>query len=147
MNDSHPPSGSPEPLAAQGSAATQPAAIASEQPQSSDPVDPAELAAAAPIGIDTEVHLDHTVTLSSRVRTILIGKPRDLSDHSIFHSLSLVAFLAWVGLGADGLSSSCYGPSEAFKTLQESASRRLPFSCDLSGPGQRRDGVHHLGLL
>src|SRR6185295_7365900 len=30
---------------------------------------------------------------------------------------SLVAFLAWVGLGADGLSSSCYGPSEAFHHL------------------------------
>ena len=44
------------------------------------------------------------------MKTILVGKPRDLADHSIFHSLSLVAFLAWVGLGADGLSSSCYGP-------------------------------------
>ena len=29
----------------------------------------------------------------------------------------LVAFLAWVGLGADGLSSSCYGPEEAFLAL------------------------------
>jgi amino acid transporter len=29
----------------------------------------------------------------------------------------VVAFLAWVGLGADGLSSSCYGPQEAFQTL------------------------------
>ena len=27
------------------------------------------------------------------------------------------AFLAWVGLGADGLSSSCYGPEEAFLAL------------------------------
>ena len=26
-------------------------------------------------------------------------------------------FLAWVGLGADGLSSSCYGPEEAFLAL------------------------------
>jgi amino acid transporter len=29
----------------------------------------------------------------------------------------LVAFLAWVGLGSDGLSSSCYGPEEAFLAL------------------------------
>jgi amino acid transporter len=29
----------------------------------------------------------------------------------------LIAVLAWVGLGADGLSSSCYGPEETFKTL------------------------------
>ncbi|MGB9629827.1 MAG: APC family permease, partial [Thermodesulfobacteriota bacterium] len=28
-------------------------------------------------------------------------------------------FLAWIGLGADGLSSSAYGPEEAFKTLGE----------------------------
>jgi amino acid transporter len=31
--------------------------------------------------------------------------------------MSLVAFLAWVGLGADGLSSSAYGPEEAFRAL------------------------------
>jgi amino acid transporter len=31
--------------------------------------------------------------------------------------MSLVAFLAWVGLGSDGLSSSCYGPEEAFLAL------------------------------
>ena len=28
-------------------------------------------------------------------------------------------FLAWVGLGADGLSSSAYGPEEAFRALGE----------------------------
>jgi amino acid transporter len=38
-------------------------------------------------------------------------------DPGIFHRLSLVAFLAWVGLGSDGLSSSCYGPEEAFLAL------------------------------
>jgi amino acid transporter len=31
--------------------------------------------------------------------------------------MTLVAFLAWVGLGSDGLSSSCYGPEEAFLAL------------------------------
>ncbi|MBI3889951.1 MAG: APC family permease, partial [Candidatus Wallbacteria bacterium] len=31
--------------------------------------------------------------------------------------MSLIAVLAWVGLGADGLSSSCYGPEEAFRAL------------------------------
>jgi len=29
----------------------------------------------------------------------------------------LMAFFAWIGLGADGLSSSCYGPEEAFLAL------------------------------
>jgi amino acid transporter len=40
-----------------------------------------------------------------------------VEDPGVFHHLSLVAFLAWVGLGADGLSSSSYGPEEAFKAL------------------------------
>ncbi|MBI3891136.1 MAG: APC family permease [Candidatus Wallbacteria bacterium] len=31
--------------------------------------------------------------------------------------MSLVALLAWVGLGADGLSSSSYGPDEAWRAL------------------------------
>jgi hypothetical protein len=38
-------------------------------------------------------------------------------DPHVFHHVTLVAFLAWVGLGADGLSSSAYGPEEAFKAL------------------------------
>ncbi len=53
----------------------------------------------------------------ARLRRWLLGKPRDLADHSIFHQLSLIPFLAWVGLGADGLSSSAYGPPEAFAAL------------------------------
>ncbi len=48
---------------------------------------------------------------------ILFGPPRDVRDPGIFHRLSLIAFLAWVGLGSDGLSSSCYGPEEAFLAL------------------------------
>src|SRR5689334_13431426 len=52
-----------------------------------------------------------------RLKRILIGGPKDFHDPQLFHSLSLAAFLAWVGLGADGLSSSAYGPEEAFKNL------------------------------
>jgi hypothetical protein len=48
-----------------------------------------------------------------RLRSVLIGGSRDL----LFHKVSLIAVLAWVGLGADGLSSSCYGPEEIIKTL------------------------------
>ena len=50
---------------------------------------------------------------------LLIGKPKDPLDHRVFHQISLVAFLAWVGLGADGLSSSAYGPEESFKVIGE----------------------------
>ena len=52
-----------------------------------------------------------------RLKRLVLGKPRDLGDTSIHRRLSLVALLAWVGLGADGLSSSSYGPDEAFRTL------------------------------
>src|SRR5260221_2237585 len=47
----------------------------------------------------------------------LFGAPRDVQDPGVFHKISLIAFLAWIGLGADGLSSSAYGPAEAFKNL------------------------------
>jgi amino acid transporter len=47
----------------------------------------------------------------------MFGQPRDISDSGLFHKLSLVAFMAWVGLGSDGLSSSAYGPDEAFRAL------------------------------
>lgn len=52
-----------------------------------------------------------------RAKRFLLGAPRDLFDPKLFHSISLVAFFAWVGLGADGISSSSYGPEEAFLAL------------------------------
>jgi amino acid transporter len=52
-----------------------------------------------------------------RLRHKVLGGARDPFDHSIFHQLALLPFFAWVGLGADGLSSSCYGPEEAFRNL------------------------------
>ena len=54
---------------------------------------------------------------SNWLKTLFIGKARDIHDNTIFHQLSLAAILAWVGLGADGLSSSCYGPEETMKAL------------------------------
>src|SRR5687767_10200483 len=60
---------------------------------------------------------DAAGALPQKLKTLLIGKPLSLEDQKLFHNLSLVAFLAWVGLGADGLSSSCYGPAETFHAL------------------------------
>ena len=51
------------------------------------------------------------------IKEILIGEAKDPVDPGVFHQVTLAAFLAWVGLGADGLSSSAYGPEEAFKAL------------------------------
>lgn len=53
-------------------------------------------------------------TLLRRIKTIILGGKHDIDDSSLFHKLTLIAFFAWIGLGADGLSSSCYGPEEAF---------------------------------
>ncbi len=53
----------------------------------------------------------------SRIRRALIGKPRDILQARTWHAVSLIAVLAWVGLGADPLSSSAYGPDEAFRAL------------------------------
>src|ERR1700682_86237 len=52
-----------------------------------------------------------------KLRRIVVGKARNVSDPEIFHHTTLVAFLAWVGLGADGLSSSAYGPDQAYRAL------------------------------
>ncbi len=53
----------------------------------------------------------------SLLHGLLFGKPRDINDPSLFHSISLIPFLAWVGLGVDGLSSCAYGPDESFRAL------------------------------
>lgn len=59
----------------------------------------------------------HPPGLFQRIRSFLIGKPLSHTDRSLFHKLSLAALLAWVGLGADPLSSSCYGPEETYLAL------------------------------
>lgn len=57
-------------------------------------------------------------TIGKRLKNIVIGGAHDPHDKRLFHKVSLIAFFAWVGIGADGLSSSCYGPQEAFVALQ-----------------------------
>ncbi|MCX5851511.1 MAG: APC family permease [Deltaproteobacteria bacterium] len=60
---------------------------------------------------------EHELTFRQRLSRRFIGKPRDVNEPSIFTKISLIPVLAWIGLGADGLSSSSYGPEEAFKAL------------------------------
>src|SRR5438105_6418217 len=57
------------------------------------------------------------MTTYEKLRHLVIGKPLDPFSASTRQHIALAAFLAWVGLGADGLSSSAYGPEEAFKAL------------------------------
>jgi amino acid transporter len=55
--------------------------------------------------------------LLKTLHRLIIGAPRDPLNPETRRHIVLIAFLAWVGLGADGLSSSCYGPEEAFLAL------------------------------
>ncbi len=48
---------------------------------------------------------------------VILGKPRNPLSKETHKHIALIAFLAWIGLGADGLSSSCYGPEQAFYEL------------------------------
>ncbi len=52
-----------------------------------------------------------------RLRDALFGAPRDPLAPETRQHIALIAFLAWIGIGADGLSSSSYGPAEAFIAL------------------------------
>ncbi len=57
------------------------------------------------------------MSIVSKLKHYIIGDPLNPFHPNILRHVSLVAFLAWIGLGADGLSSSCYGPEEAFIAL------------------------------
>jgi amino acid transporter len=52
-----------------------------------------------------------------KVSRILLGSPLDPFKSNIRQHIALVTFMAWVGLGADGISSANYGPEEAFLAL------------------------------
>jgi amino acid transporter len=54
--------------------------------------------------------------LSKRFRRLVFGPEKKINQKT-FHSMALIAVFAWVGLGADGLTSSCYGPEEAYRAL------------------------------
>lgn len=47
----------------------------------------------------------------------LFGKPIDPFQSELMKKSALISFFAWIGLGADGLSSSCYGPEQAYLAL------------------------------
>ena len=53
------------------------------------------------------------------VKGVVIGRAKNYSDKHLFHKASLIAMFAWVGLGADPVSSSCYGPESVFLALGE----------------------------
>jgi hypothetical protein len=52
-----------------------------------------------------------------RWRDRIFGAPRDPLAPGARHGIALMAVFAWIGLGADGLSSSAYGPAESYLAL------------------------------
>jgi hypothetical protein len=46
-------------------------------------------------------------SFNEKLKNTFIGRAKTIHDKGLFHKLTLVAFFAWVGLGADGISSSC----------------------------------------
>ena len=63
-----------------------------------------------------------------RAVDVVIGPARRITDPHLFHKISLAAFLAWVGLGADGISSSAYGPEAAFLALGNNTFLAIPLA-------------------
>lgn len=53
----------------------------------------------------------------SSFKRVMMGAPLDPFRADTRHHLALITFFAWVGIGADGLSSANYGPEEAFLAL------------------------------
>ncbi|MBI4245032.1 MAG: APC family permease, partial [Planctomycetes bacterium] len=60
------------------------------------------------------------------IKELLFGKAKNIFDPETLRNISLVAILAWVGLGADGLSSACYGPEETYKALGQNKFLIIP---------------------
>lgn len=57
------------------------------------------------------------MSIRKKINHLIFGHPLNPFNPNVTRHVSLVALLAWVGLGADGLSSSCYGPEEAYIAL------------------------------
>jgi amino acid transporter len=55
--------------------------------------------------------------LRDKIKQFFIGKPHNLLDKNTYQSIALIALFAWIGLGSDALSSSAYGPANAFLSL------------------------------
>lgn len=55
--------------------------------------------------------------MAKKLAEWFLGKEKDALAQVTKRQMALIAFIAWIGLGSDGLSSANYGPEEAFKAL------------------------------
>uniref|UniRef100_UPI0038BDBA85 hypothetical protein n=1 Tax=Burkholderia cepacia TaxID=292 RepID=UPI0038BDBA85 len=68
------------------------------------------------------------MTAFRKVRQLLVGRPLAPLDPRTRHAIAVTPLPAWGGLGADGLSSACYGPEEVFRAL----AHRMPLALFLA---------------
>ncbi|MEO6024454.1 MAG: APC family permease [Burkholderiales bacterium] len=61
--------------------------------------------------------MESTPSVFRSVRDLCVGPPRDPFNPETRRHIALIAFFAWVGLGADGLSSAAYGPELGYLAL------------------------------
>jgi hypothetical protein len=59
-------------------------------------------------------------TLSRGATVLIIGGAKSPHDKTLFHKLSLIAFFAWIGLGADGRTSSFLGSGSSIIHVRSS---------------------------
>ena len=57
-----------------------------------------------------------------KAKRFLMGEPLNPFKKETRQHIALITFFAWIGLGADGISSSAYGPEEAFVALGQHSS-------------------------
>ncbi len=55
--------------------------------------------------------------LADKLKDPVLSDPSELPQVVTHQDMTRAAFLAWIMLGADGLSSACYGPEQAFVAL------------------------------
>ena len=100
----------------------------SEHPPEDEPGPERPLPPLPPEPPPGEVTEPGIVRYAKRALEMVVGPARAISDPQLFHKISLAAFLAWVGLGADGLSSSAYGPEAAFLALEGNDFLAIPLA-------------------
>ncbi|MEK7348081.1 MAG: APC family permease [Candidatus Eisenbacteria bacterium] len=99
-----------------------------EEPQHPEDPSPAPLPGPPPGAPLPPYEEPAPVRFLKRAWAVIIGPARRITDPALFHKITLAAFLAWVGLGADGLSSSAYGPEAAFLALGEHTFLAIPLA-------------------
>ena len=82
---------------------------------------------------------DHSLlpreSFAERVQRKILGGRRDISDPHALHKISLIAFLAWVGLGADDFVTKPFSVAELLARVRAQLRRIAPSAAMLQFNG------------